>query len=119
MRKSFHSKSLMDRLFSKRCTFFLLAVACCLLLSVRAFAGEWYKFDPNNHPVVIYPHFVLLCPDDSSLSFKYFSVDGSSEGNDVYDRWLAVILTAQSLNKSLMIEYAQEDGKVLSMYMSR
>ena len=93
----------------------VFALLISLLCSVTGIAGQLYSFDPNQHPIEIYPHYIVLWHEDSSLGFDFFYVDESTMGKDVFDRWLAVILTAQSLNKSFQIHYSGQ-GIVESMY---
>ncbi len=96
----------------------LFAVLISLVCSSITFAGTLYNFNPNEHAVEVYPEYIILWHDDPSLDFDFFYIDEASMGKDVYDRWLAVILTAQSLNKSFQIHYGDQ-GKVESMYTPR
>jgi len=99
----------------RRLRVLLFALLVSLLWGATSFAGELYSFNPSQHPIEVYPHYIILWHEDPSLGFDYFYVDEATMGKDVYDRWLAVILTAQSLNKNFEIHYG-EKGVVESMY---
>ncbi len=100
----------------------LTILIASVLTSGISFAGNpvLYNYNPANHSVEIYSKALILWHDDPSLGFDYFYVDEDTVGQVVFDRWLAVMLTAISMGKPFAVSYDPDgNGEILSMYAPR
>ena len=97
----------------------LAILIASVLTSGISFAGTpvLYNYNPSTQSVEIYSKAIILWHNDPRLGFDYFYVDEDTVGQVVFDRWLAVMLTATSMGKPFALSYDPDgNGEILSVY---